>query len=88
MIYAALDIIENNCRPRNTTPMCESHLGGRGLYSGCGGKGPEGRPALLCVLNFTNERSSLLYIAEQVKMPFAVIADAAKSLQERPFAHA
>jgi aminopeptidase-like protein len=86
MTCAALDIIENDCRSRNTMPMCESQLGRRGLYSGVGGKGPEGGPALLWVLNLADERSSLLDTAERAKMRFAVIADAAKSLQERPVA--
>jgi aminopeptidase-like protein len=82
MICAALDIVENDCQPRNTMPMCEPHLGRRGLYSAVGGQGPGSSLALLWVLNLADGRNSLLDIAERADMPFAVVADAANRLCE------
>ena len=84
MICAALDIVENDCRPRNTMPKCEPQLGRRGLYSTVGGakQGPENSMALLWVLNLADETNSLLDIAERAKMPFAVIAEAANCLRD------
>lgn len=81
-ICAALDIVENDCRPQNTNPMCEPHLGRRGLYTGVGGKGPGGSLALLWVLNLADGSNSLLDIAERAGLPFTVIADAADHLQQ------
>jgi aminopeptidase-like protein len=80
MICTALDIVENDCRPRNTMPMCEPQLGRRGLYSAVGGQGPGNNLALLWVLNLADGSNSLLDIAERANMPFAVIADAASRL--------
>jgi aminopeptidase-like protein len=84
MICAALDVVENDCRPRNTMPMCEPQLGRRGLYSPVGGakEGPESSMALLWVLNLADETNSLLDMAERAKMPFAVIAEAANRLRD------
>jgi len=80
MICAALDIVEIDCRPRNTMPQCEPQLGRRGLYGTVGGPGPGDSMALLWVLNLADETNSLLDIAERADMPFAVIAEAARRL--------
>jgi aminopeptidase-like protein len=84
MILGAMDIIENNYWPKSTAPKCEPQLGRRGLYSGVGGdkEGPARNMALLWVLNLADGRHSLLDIAERAKMPFGVISDAARLLEQ------
>jgi aminopeptidase-like protein len=82
LICAALNIVENDCRPRNTMPMCEPQLGRRGLYSAVGGEGPGNSLALLWVLNLSDGTNSLLDMAERANMPFAVIAAAANRLRQ------
>ena len=82
MICTALDIVENDCWPRNTMPMCEPQLGRRGLHSAVGGQGPGNSLALLWVLNLADGSNSLLEIAERANMPFAVVADAASRLRQ------
>jgi aminopeptidase-like protein len=80
IICAALDVVESDCRPRNTMPMCEPQLGRRGLYSAVGGQGPGNSLALLWVLNLSDGTNSLLDMAERAKMPFAIIVEAANRL--------
>jgi aminopeptidase-like protein len=83
MIAAAIDIVENDWRPRSTTPKCEPQLGRRGLYATLGGDkdGPAKSMAFLWILNFADGRHSLLDIAERAKLPFAVVAEAARLLR-------
>jgi aminopeptidase-like protein len=80
VICATLDIVENDCQPRNVMPMCEPHLGRRGLYSPLGGQGPCSSLPFLWVLNLADGFNSLLDIAERANMPFAVVADAVNRL--------
>lgn len=84
MICAAIDIIENDRHCLNTVPKCEPQLGRRGLYSAVGGDkdAPAKNMAILWVLNLSDGTYSLLDIAERASMPFAVIAEAAQSLEE------
>jgi aminopeptidase-like protein len=84
MITAALDIVENNWQPRSTSPKGEPQLGRRGLYSALGGDkdGPTKSMAFLWILNLADGRYSLLDIAERAKLPFSVVAEAARLLQE------
>lgn len=84
-ICAAIDIIENDRRLRNTQPKCEPQLGRRNLYSAIGGDkdAPRKSMALLWVLNLSDGAHSLLDIAERADMPFAVIDGAARLLEER-----
>jgi aminopeptidase-like protein len=84
MIAAALDIVENDWRPSSTSPKCEPQLGRRGLYSALGGDpdGPAKSMALLWILNLADGRHSLLDIAERAKLPFGVVAEAARLLRE------
>jgi aminopeptidase-like protein len=84
MIAAALDIVENDWRPTNIVPKCEPQLGRRGLYSALGGDkdGPVTSMAFLWILNLADGRHSLLDIAERAKLPFGVIARAARLLHE------
>jgi aminopeptidase-like protein len=83
-ILAAMDIVENDYRPKSTSPKCEPQLGRRGLYSAVGGdkEAPTKNMALLWVLNLADGAHSLLDIAERAGMPFGVIADAARLLRE------
>lgn len=84
-ICAAIDVIENDRRLRNTQPKCEPQLGRRGLYSAIGGgkDAPEKSMALLWVLNLSDGEHSLLDIAERANLPFATIAEAARLLEEQ-----
>jgi len=82
IITAAIDIIENDVRYINTSPKCEPQLGRRGLYGAIGGdKGdPQGRMAMLWVLNLSDGDHSLLDIAERAGIAFQTIADVAYQL--------
>jgi aminopeptidase-like protein len=83
MIAAMIDIVENDCRPKTTSPKCEPQLGRRGLYSSLGGDrdGPAKSMAFLWILNLADGRHSLLDIAERAKLPFGVVAEAARLLR-------
>jgi aminopeptidase-like protein len=83
-IAAVLDIVENDWRPRSTVPKCEPQLGRRGLYSALGGDrdGPAKSMAFLWILNLSDGRHSLLDVAERANLPFGVVAEAARLLQE------
>jgi aminopeptidase-like protein len=84
MIAAALDVIENDWRPVSTNPKCEPQLGRRGLYAALGGSkdGAAKSMALLWILNLADGRHSLLDVAERAELPFGVIAEAARLLQD------
>jgi aminopeptidase-like protein len=84
MIVDAIEIIEDDWRPLSTTPKCEPQLGRRGLYAALGGDkdGPAKSMAFLWILNLADGRHSLLDIAERARMPFAVVAEAARLLKE------
>jgi aminopeptidase-like protein len=84
MITALLEIIEHDWQPRSTTPKCEAQLGRRGLYDALGGD-PEGAAksmAFLWILNLADGRHSLFDIAERARLPFGVVAQAARLLRE------
>jgi aminopeptidase-like protein len=77
-----LYILENNNTYRNMNPRCEPQLGRRGLYENTGGSN-ERQPnqmAILWVLNYSDERHSLLDIAEKAGLPFEDIRFAADRL--------
>jgi aminopeptidase-like protein len=77
-----LYILENNKTYRNMNPKCEPQLGRRGLYENTGGSN-ERQPnqmAILWVLNYSDERHSLLDIAEIAGLPFEDIRFAADRL--------
>jgi aminopeptidase-like protein len=84
MIAAMIDIVENDWRPKTTSPKCEPQLGRRGLYSSLGGDrdGPAKSMAFLWILNLADGRHSLLDIAERAKLPFGVVAEAARLLRD------
>jgi aminopeptidase-like protein len=75
---AIIDVLENNVRYRNLNPYCEPQLGRRGLYHSTGGDGIKAEiNARLWVLNLSDGDHSLLDIAEQSKLPFGQISEAA-----------
>ena len=82
MVADVLDVIESDARFLNTNPFCEPQLGKRGLYNGIGGEQyfPEKTLAMLWVLNLSDGGHSLLDIAERARMPFRLIAEAARRL--------
>ena len=84
VIVAGLDIVENDWLPESTNPKCEPQLGRRGLYAALGGasEGAARSMAMLWVLNLSDGRHSLLDIALRAKLPFAVVADAARLLRD------
>lgn len=78
---AIIDILENNGCYRNLNPYCEPQLGRRGLYRSTAGDGINVEiNARLWVLNLSDGDHSLLDIAEQSKLPFAQISEAAELL--------
>ncbi len=79
-----IEILEQDWRPKSTTPKCEPQLGRRGLYAALGGdrEGAAKSMAFLWILNLADGRHSLLDIAERAKLPFGVVADAARLLKE------
>ncbi len=76
-------VLENNRTYRNLNPMCEPQLGKRGLYSALGGRkdAQASQMAMLWVLNLSDGEHSLLDIAEQSNLSFALLAEIAQTLQ-------
>jgi aminopeptidase-like protein len=79
-----LDVIENDGVYLNTSPKGEPQLGKRGLYNRTGGlsRDQHSEFALFWVLNYSDGRHSLLDIAERARLPFGVVAGAARRLGE------
>ncbi len=77
-------VLERNATFRNTNPKCEPQLGRRGLYSAAGGlrDSKAAELAMLWVLNQSDERHSLLDIAERSGLAFDSVATAAKLLEQ------
>ncbi len=84
LCLTVLDVLENDGVYVNTNPKCEPQLGKRGLYNRTGGltRDQTSEYALFWVLNYSDGRHSLLDIAERARIPFAVIAGAARRLSE------
>jgi aminopeptidase-like protein len=84
MIAALIEVVEHDWRPRSTSLKCEAQLGRRGLYSALGGdrEGAAKNMASLWILNLSDGRHSLLDIAERAKLPFGVVAETARLLEE------
>jgi aminopeptidase-like protein len=84
LIAGALDVLENDRRPVSTNPKCEPQLGRRGLYAALGGSkdGAAKSMAFLWILNLADGRHSLLDIAERADLPFGVVVEAARLLQD------
>ncbi|MBR0659897.1 DUF4910 domain-containing protein [Neoroseomonas oryzicola] len=83
LIEAAIEVIEQDRRLRNTLPFCEPQLGRRGLYGALGGDANAAKRnmAMLWLLNQSDGTRSLLDIAERADMPFATIAATAAVLE-------
>ncbi|MGY2133082.1 DUF4910 domain-containing protein [Hymenobacter sp. HD11105] len=75
-------MLETNVRYRNLSPYGEPQLGRRGLYKGVGGgtEGADWQMALLWMLNLSDGEHSLLDIAEQANLPYALLERATKAL--------
>jgi aminopeptidase-like protein len=79
-----VDVLESNCRCRNLSPYGEPQLGRRGLYRSAGGAvdSPDDERALLWVLNLSDGRATLLDIARQSGLRYAVVCRAAERLKQ------
>ncbi len=76
-----IDLIENDLRFVNLSPMGEPQLGRRGLVPALGGKAAkDGHLALLWVLNLSDGAGSVLDIAERSGLPFDTIRKAIDQL--------
>jgi aminopeptidase-like protein len=75
-------VLENNGTYRNLNPKCEPQLGRRGLYENTGGTNERqiDQMAVLWVLNYSDEKHSLLEIAEKSGLPFQDLRFAADRL--------
>ncbi|MEV3978268.1 DUF4910 domain-containing protein [Nonomuraea sp. NPDC049758] len=82
-LWSAVRVLEGNRRYQNLSPYGEPQLGARGLYGSLGGRSDtkQAQMAMLWVLNLSDERHSLLDIAERSNLPFQALADAANALQ-------
>jgi aminopeptidase-like protein len=81
-VRAVVEILEHDAAYLNLSPKCEPQLGRRGLYQNTGGTSPAGfEMALLWVLNYSDNRHTLLDIAERAGMPFATVRHAADDLR-------
>ncbi|WP_340107603.1 DUF4910 domain-containing protein [Pikeienuella sp. HZG-20] len=82
MILEAIEIIEADHRPVSLSPMGEPQLGRRGLYGAIGGGAqPVDIDAIRWVLNFADDRHSLLDIAARSGLRFHALAAAADRLR-------
>jgi aminopeptidase-like protein len=77
-----ISLLDENRRLANLSPKGEPRLGKRGLYGSVGGVPlREHEQALLWVLNYCDGEHDLLSIAEQSRLGFAHIAQAAAALE-------
>jgi aminopeptidase-like protein len=78
IVEAAIHVIETDGVYRNTQPFGEPQLGRRGLYQSA----PAQNMAMLWALNLSDGRHSLLDIAERAGLPFPLVAETARRLEE------
>ncbi|MFO1313568.1 MAG: DUF4910 domain-containing protein [Burkholderiales bacterium] len=77
-----VETLEDDHRYINRLPKGEPRLGKRGLYGAVGGASPSEREhAMLWILNQSDGAHSLLDIAQRSGLPFAALAEAARSLE-------
>ena len=79
---AALAVLEGNQAYVNLNPKCEPQLGKRGLYQTIGGQtdARQFELAMLWVLNLSDDKCTLLHIAERSGLEFGLIRQAADTL--------
>jgi aminopeptidase-like protein len=83
LIATVLEVIENDAVYLNTIPECEPQLGRRGLYdSSDSAEAKANNLALLWMLNMSDGEHSVLDIAQRANIPFAVLNDAARILEQ------
>lgn len=82
MLLEAVEMLEEDCAPRNALPLGEPQLGRRGLYPPMGGPAARAETmALLWVLNLADGRHTLLNMAERSGIRFRDLAAAAAKLR-------
>jgi aminopeptidase-like protein len=80
-LLEVIDLLENDLRFVNLSPMGEPQLGRRGLVPALGGKAAKNdQLALLWVLNLSDGASGVLDIAERSGLPFDTIRKAVDQL--------
>jgi aminopeptidase-like protein len=83
-LAAIIDVVDRDRRPVNLVQKGEPRLGERGLYptlsAGVPGGAEPSVETILWVLNLSDGEHSLLEIAEQTGIRFALVADAADAL--------
>jgi aminopeptidase-like protein len=80
-LLEVIDLVENDLRFVNLSPMGEPQLGRRGLAPALGGKtAKDDQLALLWVLNLSDGTNSVLDIAERSGLPFDAIRRAVGAL--------
>ena len=79
-----VEVLEDNDLFENLNPKCEPQLGRRGLYDAIGGgsQSKARQMAMLWVLNLSDGSHSLLDIAERAGLPFRLVLQACRALQE------
>jgi aminopeptidase-like protein len=76
-------ILNDNLRYQNNKPFGEPQLGKRGVYRALGGGNiADPQLALFWLLALSDGQHDLLQIAERAALPFAVIRDAARLLEQ------
>jgi aminopeptidase-like protein len=82
--WEVLGVLETNRSYLNLRPKCEPQLGKRGLYGSIGGRSDaqERQMAMLWVLNLSDGEHTLLDVADRSGLPFALVAEAARGLQD------
>jgi aminopeptidase-like protein len=82
-VLATIDVLEHNRRYLNQKPFCEPQLGRYGLYRAVGGlSAGDYQMAVLWVLNMSDGENSLLDIAVRSNLPWEMIKQAARALNE------
>lgn len=84
MYLKVIAVLEGNRTYIDMNPKCEPQLGRRGLYHKIGGAEQEKNQqlAMLWVLNMSDGNHSLLNIARRSGLPFDLLLDAARHLEE------
>ena len=81
------EVLEHNQTYINLKPKCEPRLGESGLYQAFGSRPDAQRlqQAILWTLNLSDGSRSLLDVAQRSRLPFSLILQAARTLEENNF---